>query len=83
MADLDNKLMTLLSTDIFKSLLNSDEFEIAKLNTAIALLIKAGIPFELTFTPGTRRDAATATLTVYINPATSIKFTITFNSFCR
>ena len=83
MVDFNKDLLALLSTDVFKSLLNSDEIEIAKLNAAIALLIKTKIPFDVTFTPGTRRALSSATLTVYINPATSIKFTITFNSFCK
>jgi hypothetical protein len=80
MAELSHDIMKLLSTEIFKQLLNSDAIQINKLNTALTLLIQGGIPFDLEFSPGTRRDAPAAELTIYINPTTTIQFTISFEA---
>lgn len=78
MSDFDKDFMSILSTGVFKNIVNSDALTIAQLNAAITLLIQAAIPFDVQFTPGTRRIAAAATLTVYINPSTTINFTINF-----
>ncbi|WP_051688199.1 hypothetical protein [Desulfofalx alkaliphila] len=70
------ELETLLATDVFKKLLNSPNNQIAQINAAITLLIKAGIPFVFEYTPGTRREEASGELTVYITPTTTIIFEI-------
>jgi len=80
MSELTHDVMKLLSTEVFKHLLNSDAIQISKLNTALTLLIQGGIPFDLEFSPGTRRDAPAAELAVYINPTTKILFTISFET---
>ncbi len=80
MDDLSNQIGRLLTTDVFMSLLNSDLLNTAKLNAAIALLIKARIPFDVEFTPGTRRVEPQAILTIYINPNTTISFALEFNA---
>lgn len=80
MPELFNELKVLFAGDIFMALLGSNCVKIAQLNAAIALLIQAGIPFDLSFTPGTRRDAASANLTIYINPTTTIRFVLNFES---
>ena len=52
--------------------------EICRLNTAITLLIQARVPFDIEFNPGNRRIAASAQLTIYINPTTTLNFTFQF-----
>ncbi|NLK51310.1 MAG: hypothetical protein GX295_02525 [Syntrophomonadaceae bacterium] len=72
------ELEFLLGTEAFKALGNSNTIKIYQLFAVISLLIKCGIPFDLTFDPSTRRDEANAELTIYINPNTSIVFTFNF-----
>jgi hypothetical protein len=69
-----------LSTDLFKKLINNEIIQIAQLNAIIALLIKGNIPFDLSFSPGTQKDAPQAELAININPTTTITFVITFDS---
>lgn len=80
MPELFNELKVLFASDIFMALLGSNCVKLAHLNAAIALLIQAGIPFDLSFTPGTRRNAASTTLTIYINPTTTIEFELNFEN---
>jgi hypothetical protein len=80
MAEFNREVMAILTSDIFLALLSRDTVQIAQLNAAIALLIKAGIPFDVAFSPGTRRVATAAELTIYINPTTTLNFTFTFEA---
>ncbi len=75
---LNKQLLNLLSADIFKKVLNNDLFQIAQFNMLITLLIKAGIPFDVSFSPETRRDAASASISIIINPTTTLEFVINF-----
>ncbi|ABW18883.1 hypothetical protein [Alkaliphilus oremlandii] len=74
------ELVQLLSTDIFKKMLNNDLFQIAQFNLLITLLIKAGIPFDIRFSPETRRNSASASISIIINPTTTLEFVINFES---
>lgn len=82
MADfnINQEIAILFSTEAFRQLFTSDVIRIAQLNAAIALLIKLGIPFDVEFSPGTRRVATAAQLTIYINPTTTLNFTLTFEA---
>ncbi|MGI6551182.1 MAG: hypothetical protein ACOX4Q_14370 [Syntrophomonadales bacterium] len=71
-------LESLLALDVIKMMIQANNIEINRLNAAIAVLIKKRIPFDLAFTPGQRRLAASAVLTIYINPTTTINFTLQF-----
>ncbi|SNS78735.1 hypothetical protein SAMN05446037_102116 [Anaerovirgula multivorans] len=79
MAPFEKELISLLSTDLFLSLLNSNKIKFSQLLAIQTLLFKAGIPFDLSFSPGTRRVVSTALLTIFINPQTTLRFTISFN----
>lgn len=79
MAPFEKELISLLSTDLFLSLLNSNKIKFSQLLAIQTLLFKAGIPFDLAFSPGTRRVVSTALLTIFINPQTTLRFTISFN----
>ncbi len=78
MSKFNQSLESLLALDAITMLIKGNNFEISRLNTAIAVLIKKRIPFDLEFTPGQRRLAASAVLTIYINPTTTINFTFQF-----
>jgi hypothetical protein len=80
MNDMGEQIGWLLATDVFKNLLVNDLLNTSRLNAAIALLIKARIPFDVSFTPGTRRAQPQAVLKVHINPNTAISFSLQFDS---
>jgi len=75
---INKELFNLLSADIFKKVLNNDVFQITQFNLLITLLIKTGIPFDIGFSPATHRFAASAAITIIINPTTTLQFTIKF-----
>ncbi len=67
----------LFSANFFSNLMNSGSIQFAQYNAAVAILIKNRIPFDSEYTPGTRRDDPQLTLTIYINPQTTIEFSFT------
>lgn len=77
MAKYSKEIATILASEAFCKISNSDTIKIIELNAAIALLIKTNIPFDVFFSPGTRRDSPSITLEIYINPNSRIKFSIT------
>ncbi|MGE5423403.1 MAG: hypothetical protein ACM3QW_09070 [Ignavibacteriales bacterium] len=72
-------LESVLTLDVLTALLNLNTIKLSQLNAAVSVLIKANIPFTLSFSPGTRRDEPEATLTVNINPHTSLQFIFEFD----
>jgi len=75
---INKDLINLLSTDIFKKVLNNDIFQTTQFNLLITLLIRAGIPFDVSFSPATHRVASSAAITIIINPTTTFRFIINF-----
>jgi len=71
---------TLLKTELFSSLFDRDTIKLTELDAILRLLVKAEIPFDLTYSPGTKRTAAALELTVYINPTTTLNFIITLQA---
>jgi len=74
----NNELITLLTSQAFSNIANSKNVKIAEFDAIIAILIKARIPFDVEYSPGTRRLAESAQLTIYINPSTTLNFTFNF-----
>lgn len=73
-------LSGVLNSQIFSNLLNSSNIRIAEFDALITLLIKAKIPFDVEYSPGTRRVAESALLIIFINPTTTLNITIDFQS---
>lgn len=74
-----NELGALLSSPLFTNILNSSNIKIVEFDALLALLIKGGVPFDVQYTPGTRRIAEAAVLIVYINPTTTLNLTFSFS----
>ena len=72
MENINKELLTLLGTEAFTNLVNNKNLKIVELEAIMSLLIKTHIPFDITYSPGTRRLAAAAQLTIWLNPSTSI-----------
>ena len=66
----------ILASDAFKSIIDADVIKLCQLNAVLALLIKACIPFDVSFDPGTRREAAAIELVIFINPSTTLNFVL-------
>lgn len=78
MAAYEKELLTILTSELFSKVYSSSNLKIAEFDALITLLIKAKIPFDTSYSPGTRRESEAAQLTVYINPNTTLNFTINF-----
>ncbi len=76
MATFEKELLAILATDVFKSILGNQLLPLAKINAAITLLVKVGIPFDLLYSTGTRRISPGFELVIYISPTTTLKFNI-------
>lgn len=76
MSDFLKDFQVLMASEAFQVLCNSKFIKINQLFAIQALLIKAGIPYDIFFSPGTRREAAAAELIIYINPTTTFNITI-------
>lgn len=70
----------ILSSELFRRILNSDCVKIGELNAAIALLIEAGIDFILTFVAGSSGVRPEAVLDISLSPTTV--FTVIFTFEC-
>lgn len=80
MKNMASEIIQILSTSTFKKIMDNDILTIKQINAATTLLMKSCIPFDLSFSPGTRREATAAELTIYITPTTTLCFTISFES---
>lgn len=78
MDGINKDILTVLTSQAFAGLTSSRNIKIAEFDAIIAILIKTQIPFDVEYSPGTRRLAESAQLTIYINPTTTINFTFSF-----
>ncbi len=68
----DQHILTIFSLDLFKQMVANENISLLKLNTFTTILISNNIPFDISFSNGTRRDAPGIELTIYINPTTTL-----------
>lgn len=80
MEQFKEEILTILATGILNQLGKCDKLRITQLNAFVSFLIKAGSPFDLEFSPGTRRIASSAQITIYINSTTTISRKIAFEA---
>lgn len=73
-----NDLATLFTSQALTRLMYSNNMKIAEFDAILSLLIKARIPFDVQYSPGSRRAAESAEITIYINPVTTLNFTLSF-----
>jgi hypothetical protein len=74
------EILDIISTDLFRSIVNSKSMKISQLCSIISLLIKKGIEFDLAFDPATASRDAIAVLTILIRPGVAISIDILFDS---
>ncbi|MEJ6950799.1 hypothetical protein [Natronospora cellulosivora (SeqCode)] len=78
--DIPEEILSVLTTSTFKKLLSSQSIKIAEINAVSTLLLKAKIPFNLSFSTGTRRIASAVKFTIYVKPNTTIDIELQFES---
>lgn len=71
---------TILTSELFTNLINSDCIKLSELEAIQKLLIKANIDFDINFVSGTRRTYPQITIKIYISPNTYIDFKITLDT---
>ena len=64
----DTQITALFSFNIFAKMLNNVPISIYEFNLATNYLMISGIPYDVSFVPGTRKEAAALQLTIHINP---------------
>jgi len=72
---MDNIILGLMSCDLMKQV-TQGQCSMVQFHALTAMLIARNIPFDTVFTPATRRDAAGISLTIYINPVTTLVYNI-------
>jgi hypothetical protein len=80
MNNINKELSTILASEAFTNLVNSKNLKIVEFDAILALLIKLRIPFDVEYSPGTRRLAESAELSIFINPSTTLNFIINFEA---
>ncbi|MGE5415832.1 MAG: hypothetical protein ACM3UZ_03570 [Acidobacteriota bacterium] len=70
------EVQTLLAMAPMRTLFSGLGVTLVEISAAITLLVTAAIPFDLTYSPGTRRIAPAFEMIVYINPTTTLNLTI-------
>lgn len=76
MALFDNQIMALFSMDLFRQIAANEQVSIYKFNMFTSLLINNGIPYDVSYASGTRKEAPALQLTIHINPTTTLVFAI-------
>ena len=64
----DNQIAALFSFNIFVKMLSNIPISVYEFNLATNYLITCGIPYDVSFVPGTRKEAAALQLTIHISP---------------
>lgn len=72
----DHQIMTLFSWDIFRQMANNQVIPLYKFNLITNMLVDNGIPFDVSFTPGTRKEAAALQITIHINPTSTLVYVV-------
>lgn len=77
---LDGQILSILSMDLIRQLANGEPFSYAQYCTLNAIMVSNNIPFDVSFSPATRRHSPSIQLTIYINPSSTLVFDINFEN---
>jgi len=65
---LDTQLTALHTNALFRRIASNQPVSLYEFDTVTNFLICLGIPYDISFVPGTRKEAAALQLTIHINP---------------
>ena len=73
---LDNQIRTLFSLDLFRQMTANQRIPLCQFNIITNLLVENNIPFDISFSSGTRKAAAALQLTIHVNPTATLAYVI-------
>jgi hypothetical protein len=76
MSVFDNQLLSLFSWDIFRQMASNRAIPLCKFNLITNLLTEWNIPYDVSFSSGTRKEAAALQLTIHVNPTTTVVYVV-------
>ena len=68
----DTQISTILSGKLLQKIVNNQQISMLEYNFLVSALIAQNIPFEVSFSSGTRKNAASLQLTIHINPTVTM-----------
>ena len=72
----DSQIATLFSFDLFRRIANNEQISLYSFNILTNFLVQIGIPYDVSYDPGTRKEAPAFELTVHINPTRTEVFVV-------
>lgn len=72
----DSQIALLYTNALFIRMASNEPITIFEFNTITNWLIAAGIPYDVSFVSGTRKQAAALQLTIHINPTRTEVFVV-------
>ena len=72
----DGQLALLYSNEAFRKMAANRPISIFEFNTITNLLIVVGVPYDVSFVAGTRKQAGALQLTIHINPTRNEVFVV-------
>lgn len=72
----DNQIAALFSYGLFEQILNNIPVSLYQFNLLTNFLVGLGIPYDVSFVAGTRKEAASFQLTIHINPTHTEVFVV-------
>ena len=72
----DGQISALFSWDIFRRMAQNQPISLFQFNHITQMLVEHNIPFDTSFTSGTRKAAAGLQLTIHVNPTATMVFVV-------
>jgi len=72
----DGQISALFSWDIFRRMSQNQPISLLQFGSVMQMLIEFNIPFDVSFTSGTRKGAAALQLTIHVNPTATLVFVV-------
>lgn len=72
----DNQTTALFLNDLFRQVANNIPISLCSFNLLTNFLVSICFPFDVSFVPGTRKEAAAFQLTIHINPTRTEVFVV-------
>ena len=76
MTALDGQITALFSWDVFRRMAHNQPVTLYQFSAVMQMLVCRDIPFDISFTSGTRKAAAALQLTIHVNPTSTMVFVV-------
>ena len=72
MSTFDNQITSLFSLDTFRRMAHNQPISLYQFSSIMQMLVNINLPFDISFTSGTRKTAAALQLTIHVNPTATM-----------